>query len=52
MQNLIQKFRQRSSFRETRYFVWKFLNFDELQLPYNSMFFAETSHVSYPVRLK
>ena len=26
------------------YFVWKFENFDELQLPYSSIFFAETSH--------
>ena len=26
------------------YFVWKFENFDELQLHYSSLFFAETSH--------
>ena len=32
MQNLTQKFRQ-SCFRETRYFLWKIENFDELQLP-------------------
>ena len=31
-------------FRETRYFVWKFENFDKLQLSYSSIFFAETSH--------
>ena len=36
MQNAIQKFKQ------TRYFVWKFENFDELQLCYSLMFFAET----------
>ena len=42
MQNPIQKFRQSSI--EARYFVWKFENFDELQLPYSSIFFAETLH--------
>ena len=31
-------------FRETKYFFWEFENFDELQLPYSSIFFAETSH--------
>ena len=31
-------------FWETRYFVWKFENFDELQLSYSSIFFAETLH--------
>ena len=31
-------------FWETRYFVWKFENFDELQLSYSSIFFVETSH--------
>ena len=31
-------------FRETRYFVWKFENFEKLQLSYSSIFFAETSH--------
>ena len=44
MQNPIEKFGQFYCFRETRCFVWKFENFDELQLPYNSIFFAETSH--------
>ena len=44
MQNPKQKFRQSSVFfRETRCFVWKYENFDELQLPYSSIFFAETS---------
>ena len=36
MQNAIQKFRQ------TRYFVGKFENFDELQLCYSLIIFAET----------
>ena len=31
-------------FRETRYFVWKFEKFDELELSYSSILFAETSH--------
>ena len=31
-------------FWETRYFAWKFENFDELQLSYSSIFFAETLH--------
>ena len=31
-------------FMETRCFAWKFENFDELQLSYSSIFFAETSH--------
>ena len=31
-------------FRETRYFVWKFGNFDKLQLPYSAMFFAGILH--------
>ena len=31
-------------FWETRYFDWKFENFDELELSYSSIFFAETSH--------
>ena len=29
-------------FQEIRYFVWKFENFDERQLPCSSIFFAET----------
>ena len=46
MQNSIQIFRQRSAvFEKTAYFVWKFGNFDELQLSYSSIFFAETSHM-------
>ena len=45
MQNPIQKFRQSSLvFEKPGYFFWKFENFDELQLPYNSIFFVETSH--------
>ena len=33
---------------QTRCFVWKLQNFDELQLPYNSIFFAKKIlHVSY-----
>ena len=45
MQIPMQKFRQSPIFfRETSYFVWKFENFDELRLPYISIFFAETSH--------
>ena len=28
----------------SRYFVWRFENFDKLQLSYSSIFFAETSH--------
>ena len=28
-------------FRETKLFVWKIENFDELQLPQNLIFFAE-----------
>ena len=31
-------------FRETRYFIWKIVNFDEFQLPYSSIVFAKTSH--------
>ena len=31
-------------FWETRYFVWKFENFDELEVPDSSIFFAETLH--------
>ena len=31
-------------FRETRFFVGKIENFDELQLPQSSIFLAETSH--------
>ena len=30
-------------FRENRYFVWQFENFDEIQLFYSSIFFSETS---------
>ena len=41
MLNLIPKLRQTS---ETSDFVLKFENFDELQLSYSSIFFAETSH--------
>ena len=29
-------------FLASRYFVWKFENFNELQLSYSSVFFAET----------
>ena len=44
MQNLIQKFRQSSIVCEKPSILpKKFENFDELQLPYSSMFFAETS---------
>ena len=32
-------------FRQTSYFFWKFEDFDELQLSYGSIFFAETSHM-------
>ena len=39
MQNLTQKFRQ-SCFRETRYFLWKIENFDELQLPELNNFYT------------
>ena len=42
MRDLIKKFRQ--SFWETRFFVWKILNFDELKLLQNSIHFAETLH--------
>ena len=36
MQNTIQKFKQSYYyFKKTRYFVWEFENFDELQLPYS-----------------
>ena len=47
MQNTIQKVRQSSIVFEKPaiYFVWKFENFDELQLPYHSIFFAETLHM-------
>ena len=31
-------------FRETRIFVWKIENFDELQLPYSLIFIAEIVH--------
>ena len=34
-------------FWETRYFVWKIENFDELQLPKTLISFAESLHVSY-----
>ena len=44
MQNIVEQFKKLYCFRETRYFVWKFENFDELQLSYSSIFFAETSH--------
>ena len=45
MQNPIQKFRQSSFvFEKPGYFVWKFKNFEELQLPCSSIVFAETSH--------
>ena len=44
MQNPIQKFRQSSIVCEKPSILpKKFENFDELQLPYSSMFFAETS---------
>ena len=47
MQNTIQKVRQSSIVFEKPgiYFVWKFENFDKLQLPYHSIFFAETLHM-------
>ena len=41
MQNTTQKLKQSFSFWETRYFVWKFKHFDELQLSYSLTFFAE-----------
>ena len=44
MQNPIQKYRQSSIVFENPG-VWKFENFDELKLPYSSIFFAETSHI-------
>ena len=31
--------------QETRLFVWKIENFDELQLPQSLIFFAEISHM-------
>ena len=31
-------------FWEARYFLWKFENFDELQLSYSSIFCTETWH--------
>ena len=43
MQNTKQKFRQGFIVFE-KSCIWKFENFDELQLPYSSIFFAETSH--------
>ena len=42
MQNLIQKFRQTSIVFEK---LGIFENFDELQLPYSSILFAETSYM-------
>ena len=42
MQNTLEQFKKLYCFRETRYFVWKFENFDELQLPHKSLFFAGT----------
>ena len=43
MQNAIQKFRQSSIvFEKPGYFIWKFENFDGLQLSSSSIFFAET----------
>ena len=47
MQNPVQKFRQSSIVLEKpgTYFVWKFENFDELQIPYRSIFFAKTLHM-------
>ena len=46
MQNTMQTFRQSSIvFEEPGIFVWKFENFEELQLSYSSIFFAETSHM-------
>ena len=45
MQNTIQKFRQSSIvFEEPGILSENFENFDELQLPYSSIFFPETSH--------
>ena len=45
MQNPIQKFGAKLYwFQETGYFVWKFENFDELQLPDSSIVFVETLH--------
>ena len=31
-------------FQETRFFVWKIENFNELQLPLSLIFFAEILH--------
>ena len=42
MQSPIQKFRQSPSVFQKPGIVWK--DFDELQLPYSSIFFAKTSH--------
>ena len=44
MQNIVQKFRQSSTGFEKPGISLKFENFDELQLSYSSIFFAETSH--------
>ena len=41
MQNSIPKCKQNYYFRETRLFVWKIENFDELQLLQSLIFFAE-----------
>ena len=45
MRNTIQKFRQSSiAFKKPGNFCLKICKFDELQLPYSSVFFVETSH--------
>ena len=44
MQNPIQKFRQSSIVFEKPGILPENLKTDELQLPYSSIFFAETSH--------
>ena len=45
MQNTIQKFRQSSIvFEKPGIFSENFGNFDEFQISYSSIFFAETSH--------
>ena len=35
-------------FLRNQVFVWKFENFDKLQLSYSSIFFAKTSHTFSP----
>ena len=48
MQNPIQKFKQSSIvFEKPGIFFLKIEKFDEHQLPYSSIFFAETSHMYF-----